>query len=308
MNRSKSWDLKTAFAILWMLFTVALAVWLFVFYARLFLSIEALGTPEALAILKHHRMVVYEMGTMIVALIVGGIALLRLIWLERQRSDQIRGFFAVFSHELKTSLSRLRLQAEGLQDELNRGGSRGPALRLLDDMGKLEVQLDNSLWVARADEDLFLVETIPLSQLLSEFAPQFPLLVHLSGEAFLRADRRAVESILKNILQNAVVHGEAQNLWIEVSLSPSRADQLRLVFRDDGRGFQGDKKSLGQLFLRHARTSGSGLGLYLVQRLSRLLGGEAHFRPTTQGFQVEIDLPGQISRPAEKTARSEEAT
>ena len=200
MKQEHRWDLKTAFAILWMIFTIALAVWLFVFHARLFQSIENLGTPEALEILKHHRMVAYEMVTMIVSLIIGGVALLRVIWLERRRSNQIQQFFAVFSHELKTSLSRLRLQAEGMQEDLKKNSRGGAALRLLDDMGKLEVQLENSLWVARGDEDLFLIETIPVSQVLGEFAPQFPLLVHLSSEAYLRSDRRAVERDRKSVV------------------------------------------------------------------------------------------------------------
>lgn len=303
MNQRKALDLKTALAVMWLIFTVALAVWLFVFHAQLFGDIEELGTPEAQELVQHSRMVAYELGTLIFALLIGGAGLLYLIWLERKRTDQIQRFFAVFTHELRTSISRLRLQAESVQGDLLKAGRGGPALRLLDDMGKLEVQLENSLWVARGEEDRFLIETIPLSRILSEFAPQFPLLVHLSREAFLRADRRALESIFKNVFQNAVVHGEAQNLWIEVV---EQAPVLRLSLRDDGKGFQGEKKNLGALFLRHGRSSGTGLGLYLIRRLARLLGGEARFVPLTQGFQIELELPGSLAaaEPRPPEARS----
>jgi len=264
-----------------------------VFHTRLFEGIENLGTPAAHDLSRHGRMVVYELTSLILALILSGAALFYLIRLERRRSDQIHGFFAVFSHELKTSLSRLRLQAEGVQDDLKKNGRGGPALRLLEDMGKLEVQLENSLWVARGEEDLLLIETLALSKIVGEFAHQFPLLVHLSREAFVRGDHRALQSIFKNIFQNAVVHGEAQNLWIEVSKGAS-ADQLCIRFRDDGQGFDGITQDLGQDFRRHTRSSGTGLGLYLVRTLSKIQGGDAHFQSATRGFIVELEIPGHL--------------
>lgn len=296
MNRQKAWDFKLALAVVWMIFTIALAVWLLIFHARLFAGIQALQTPEALLLWQHNKMVAYELTTLIVALLMGGIGLFYFIFLERRRSEQIRQFFAVFSHELKTSLSRLRLQAESLQEDLKKSGRSGPALRLLDDMGKLEVQLENSLWVARADEDRLLIETLPLSRLLSELAPQFPVQVHLSQEVYLRADRRALESLMKNIFQNAILHGEANNLWIEARAL--RSDRVELTVRDDGKGFQGQADLLGELFRRHTKTSGTGLGLYLVKKLSALMSGQASFVPLTQGFAVRLELPGSLQQGA----------
>ena len=294
MNIRRSWDYKTVLASLWIIFTIALACWLFVFNSRLFDQIETLSSPEAHSILRYQKMVASELGTMILALIIGGTGLLYLIWMERRRTDQIHQFFATFTHELKTSLSRLRLQAENLQDDLKRNGRVGSAaIQLLDDVGKLEVQLENSLWIARADEDRIFKEDLLLSRVLSDVAPQFPLLVHLSTDAQLKVDRRAWESILKNIFQNAVVHGLSENIWIEVTKKSD--SELLISFRDDGKGFQGQPERLGQIFRRHAQSSGTGLGLFLVQRLSRLLGGTARFITTPPGFKIEIEIPGSLT-------------
>ncbi|MFN7728093.1 MAG: sensor histidine kinase [Bdellovibrio sp.] len=298
MNREKAWDFKLALTVVWMIFTVALAVWLLIFHARLFRSIEALATPEALLIWKHNKMVAYELITIIIALLLGGIGLFYFIFQERKRSEQIRQFFAVFSHELKTSLSRLRLQAEGLQEDLKKSGRAGPTLRLLEDMGKLEVQLENSLWVARADEDKFLIETLALSRTLSELAPQFPVQVHLSSEAYLRVDRRALESLIKNLFQNAIVHGQAENVWIDVE---TQGAMIKLTIRDDGKGYQGHLDQLGELFRRHHKTSGTGLGLFLVKKLTKHLGGRAEFLALTQGFAVRLELPGSLQSPHKST-------
>lgn len=297
MSRPRLWDYKTVFAVVWMVFTVALAVWLFVFLGRMFSQLQDLGIAETKDIVRHGHMVAMELLSMIIALVIGGATLLYVIWLEKRRSLQIQEFFASFSHELKTSLSRLRIQSESLQEDFRKQPRGGAALRLLEDIGKLDVQLENSLWVARNDEDRLLVENVPVSKVLGEFAPQFPLLVHLSSEAFLRADRRAVESIFKNIFQNAVIHGEAQNLWIQVM--DAGFDRVQLSFRDDGKGFSGDRKSLGQIFRRHSKSSGTGLGLFLIRKLAKLLGGEARFVPSAKGFEIEIEIPGSLSKQAE---------
>lgn len=298
MNRPspRLWDVKTVFAVVWMAFTLALAVWLFIFHGRMFDQLQALNIPETQDIVRHGHMVATELLSMIIALAIGGASLLYVIWLEKRRSLQIREFFAVFSHELKTSLSRLRLQSESLQEDFRKNARGGPALRLLDDIAKLEVQLENSLWVAGDHEDRLLKEMIPVSKILGELAPQFPLLVHLSSEVYLRADRRAVESIFKNIFQNAVVHGEAQNLWIQVKdLGSSR---VLVSFRDDGKGFDGDRRGLGEIFRRHSRSSGSGLGLFLIRKLALLVDGQARFLPSRQGFEVEVEIPGSLQKPA----------
>jgi len=61
---------------------------------------------------------------------------------------------------------------------------------------------------------------------------------------------------------------------------------------DNGRGFPGDVGQLGKLFVRHARSSGSGVGLYIVRQLIKRMNGTIRFRSSeSEGFVAEFELP-----------------
>jgi len=104
------------------------------------------------------------------------------------------------------------------------------------------------------------------------------------------ADARALESVLTNLVQNSVIHGHATEVEITVRHTGSR---IAVVVIDNGCGFQGDQAQLGKLFIRHARSSGSGVGLYIVRQLAKAMKGEISFRNgEAGGFVAEVDLPG----------------
>ena len=104
------------------------------------------------------------------------------------------------------------------------------------------------------------------------------------------ADARALESVLTNLIQNAVIHGQAQQLTLTVEAAAS--SQLRVRVADDGRGFAGDFRQLGLRFLRHAHGSGSGMGLYIARQLAQRMGGTLTFaRGVPHGFVAELTLP-----------------
>jgi signal transduction histidine kinase len=92
----------------------------------------------------------------------------------------------------------------------------------------------------------------------------------LTGDGIVKADARALESVLTNLVQNAVIHGQATRVDIQVQRVSGR---LQVRVGDNGGGFQGDPSRLGELFVRHERSSGSGVGLYIVRRLVTSMNG-----------------------------------
>jgi signal transduction histidine kinase len=103
------------------------------------------------------------------------------------------------------------------------------------------------------------------------------------------ADARALESVLTNLVQNSVIHGHATEVDVTVRQANGR---VSVTVIDNGRGFQGDQGQLGKLFVRHARSSGSGVGLYIVRRLAKAMNGGIKFRNgEAGGFAAELELP-----------------
>lgn len=281
---------------LWLIFTVALATWQFIFQTRIIGNPEILLSSDVEA-RRYIRMVTYENAALIFSLIGGGVALFLLLRRERSKSQALQEFFATFTHEIKTSLAAIKLRAESLQGPKK---ELGPWYReeLLGDLNKLQIQLENSLFLARGEQDQLLTEKLSLKDLVMGLGPQMALQLHLQKNCWIMADRRAMESILKNIVQNSALHGKAENLWIEPKAgAPDAAAEgrVRLHFRDDGQGPPAEAPRLGELFYRPQSSSGNGIGLYLLRDLSRRMGGDAWFaKAEPKGFLVTIDLPGSL--------------
>jgi signal transduction histidine kinase len=295
-------DAKTSFAIrkflawTWLVFTVALATWQFVFVSRLLANPEMLSSSEHGA-QKFLRMVHYENLTLILSLILGGGSLLVLLRREKQKVVAQNQFFATFTHEIKTSLAAIKLRVETLQGADQKELSLWSREELLQQLTKLEIQLENSLHLAQGAKDPLFIEPIGLKDLLLSLGAHPEIQVHLKKDAIVQADRRALESVFKNIFLNSSVHGKAENIWIEAqTLSLSH---VRVSFRDDGQGLKTTTENLGVLFHRPLSTSGSGIGLYLIKSLAERLGGTADFSsPEEKGFQVNFDLPGKLTEAA----------
>jgi hypothetical protein len=291
---------KFGLGLAWMVFNLSLAAWWLIFGLR---QIDFVQTTTAHFAPEHsghvadfvrqQRMLISEGSILIVSLVVGGGALLYYIVREKIRGNQIRAFFATFSHELKTSIASLRLQVESLADDFSSSPSNPLFARLVKDSVRLEIQLENSLHLSQIHSNRFFFENLDVRRLLSALEHQWPeMKLEVVGDPFVRADHRAFETVVKNLIQNAIVHGGAKR----VTFAFRKIDGGRVSIRvsDDGAGFRGDFSKLGKLFVRHNAKSGSGVGLYLVQTLVERMGGQTRFVPREEtgksGFEIEIEL------------------
>lgn len=278
---------------IWLLFTVSLTVWWLIFSLKQQAMLATLELAQGHAeFLRYQSMLMMEGTTLIFSLLVGGVALTYSSYQQHRKNQQVKDFFATFSHELKTSITSLRLQAESLQDDLALSQHSQLFNRLMKDTVRLELQLENSLFLASAEQMKYFREKISLRKIFEYIQTQWPQLkVHLQGEATLHVDRRALESILKNILQNAVIHGAASEVFFQVQNLPGGKVQLRV--KDNGRGFQGKgEHNLGELFQRQSPSSGSAIGLALIKQLVLDHQGRVEFQTQPQ-FAIILTLPGE---------------
>lgn len=289
---------------LWLVFTVTLAGWWLVFGLRQLDLIKRLTVAGAPDLHRYYQMLMWEGGILIASLIGGGLALFYYARREQKRHAQVEEFFAAFTHDAKTALASLRLQAESLREDFASSEANPLLERLLGDTLRLQLQLENSLFLVNLPRGKFFLQPIRLGDRIEAMRLHWPnVTITQSGDGSVMADARALESVLTNLVQNAITHGHATQVDVTVR---RKAGRLSIMVIDNGCGFQGDLSRLGKLFVRHARSSGSGVGLYIVRQLAKAMNGTIQFCSGEEsGFVAELDLPEAAGTPA-SDALSEE--
>src|SRR5260221_5571151 len=276
---------------LWVVFTVTLAGWWLVLGLRQLDLLNCLNLEGAADFHRHYQMLLWEGGILIISLIGGGLALFYYARREQRRHAQVEEFFAAFTHDAKTALTSLRLQAESLREDFADAGPSPLLDRLLSDTLRLQLQLENSLFLVNLTRGAFFLEPISLSDRIDTLRHHWPdLLIAHSGDGVVLADARALESVLTNLVQNSVTHGQATE--VDVLVKRSGDDRLIVRLSDNGHGFHGDPDELGKLFVRHTRGSGSGVGLYIVRHLVKRMNGTIGItEASSSGFLAEMNFP-----------------
>ena len=278
-------------AVSWLVFTVALAVWWLIFGLSQARHLGALE-GEAAQLARVTRMLVLEGVILVLMLVAGGVALLVGIRYEQRRRRDMRAFYTAFTHDLKTSMASLILQAEALSEDIPEAAANPNLQRLQKDAVRLRLQLENALFLTESDAAV-LIESIDVRSMIDALRDDWPeLRIEMSGDDRVRADRRAFESVLRNLLQNAVVHGRATAVRVELRRLPSGA--VEMMVSDNGRGAAADVAiALDRPFTRTAPTSGSGVGLYVCRGLLRQMHGQIRLlTDQASGFGVAVQLPG----------------
>jgi signal transduction histidine kinase len=276
--------------VVWIVLTVSLATWWLVLGLKQADQLDALGRPQSMELAHVRQMLAWEGGTFIGLLLVGGTGLWLSVRREHLRRREIEAFFMAFTHDLKTSLASLQLQAESLREDLPEARDNANLDRLMKDALRLQLQLENSLYFAEPEGGLYL-EPVDLAAFIRRVSGDWPeLTVDVRGDAHALVDSRALESVVRNLLQNAVTHGHAHTMTITVD---TRAGRVIITATDDGRGASPEViETLGQPFTRPTPMSGTGVGLFVSRRLVRRMRGELAFAaaPGT-GFTAVLDLP-----------------
>ena len=210
--------------------------------------------------------------------------------------DAKRQLLLAISHELRSPLTRARLNAE-LVDESD---ARSALLHDLSEMRDLITDLLESERLAGGHSALQ-TETTDLNALVHELVStqfstrgiRFDLAADLPA---LQLDPTRMKLLLRNLLDNALRHGtEAGEPPV---VRTSRQDQgVLLSVRDHGAGVtEAQLNQLGAAFYRadaaRARsTGGVGLGLYLCRLVAEAHGGELTIRNALPGLAIDVRLP-----------------
>ncbi|WP_269801629.1 MtrAB system histidine kinase MtrB [Desertihabitans aurantiacus] len=218
-------------------------------------------------------------------------------------------FVSDVSHELRTPLTTVRMAAEVLHDareDLEPLAARSAEL-LYHEVDRFEGLLGDLLEISRFDAGAAVLqteETDVLDLVEREVAAQrafaersgTPLtIIRPTRPCTAEVDPRRITRILRNLITNAIEHGEGRpiDIWVE-----GNEDAVAVAVRDHGIGFEAAQaKQVFHRFWRadpaRARTvGGTGLGLAISLEDARLHSGwlNAWGRPG-MGAQFRLTVP-----------------
>jgi signal transduction histidine kinase len=247
----------------------------------------------------------YQLLTLVglVLLVVAGSAALLLAERRAARLAVMqREFVASVSHELRTPLTTLRMHAELLREGWVEEAVRS---RFYDDLvvesTRLGQLVENVLTLSRLERGRApVLRAGDLGAAISEAAEKRRRFVELKGfdlavdapEVEARFDREAIDTIVANLLDNAVKYGGGTDARIAVAVRAS-ADRALIAVSDGGPGIPPTERErvFEQFYRAGAGGTGTGLGLTLVRRLAREQSGDARVIATATGCTVEVWLP-----------------
>ena len=230
----------------------------------------------------------------------------------RATRDHEERLLANLRHDLRTPLTVIGGFATAIADGTADGAEAIKAARTIGEeatrLERLVAELD-TMERLRSGAGALRPEAIDAGTLLDQTVERFRTraasrgvdLTVVAGAApvaadlAFSADRVAVDRILGNLIENAlvVVPSPGGHIWLEARGS---ADWMTLLVSDDGPGFPaGGTDRVFDRFYRGdpARSGpGSGLGLAIVRELARAHGGEAQAESLApHGARVVVHLP-----------------
>jgi signal transduction histidine kinase/ActR/RegA family two-component response regulator len=222
-------------------------------------------------------------------------------------------FLASMSHELRTPLSAVLGRAELLRDEVYGpvNARQSDALRVIDESGRHLLSLINDILDLSKIEagKLSLVQELLIVQdlcqaslrLVAQTAQGKQIAVSSkvdSALTIIQADSRRLKQILVNLLSNAVKFTPSGgSIGLE---AVGDAQRQRVVFTVWDTGIGISPENLARLFQPFVQIdsslsrqyTGTGLGLALVDRLTKAHGGSIHVESMPgQGSRFSISIP-----------------
>jgi two-component system sensor histidine kinase MtrB len=220
-----------------------------------------------------------------------------------------RRFTSDVSHELRTPLTTVRMATDLIftaRDDFEPAVARSAEL-LQAELDRFEELLTDLLEISRFDAGFAILDSEPadLVPVVRRVAERLESLAEKVGSpieldlpehpVIAEVDQRRVERVLRNLIGNAVEHGESRPVRVTLAADDSA---VAVTVRDHGIGLKpGEEKLVFNRFWRadpsRARqTGGTGLGLSISLEDARLHGGwlEAWGAPG-QGAQFRLAVP-----------------
>ena len=226
--------------------------------------------------------------------------------MERRLEKQRVEFFAAASHELKTPITIIKGQLQGMLYQVGRYKDRetylAQSLEITDTLGKMVQEL---LTISRLDTPGYTCKksNLNLSNLINDRLTAFEDLFmqkdltveqSISPEVYILGDMQLLQKALDNLLGNAAAYSGAGNqvlikLWKDTETTTLTIENTGAHIPDE---------AISKLFepfyridqSRNRQTGGTGLGLYIVKTILNLHEAKIEVTNTLQGVIVSTQF------------------
>lgn len=212
---------------------------------------------------------------------------------DLSRLDQDRALIlAGVSHDLRTPLTRLRMGIEmSVEDEESRHAMSA-------DVEEMDRTIGQFLDFARSDGGEA-KQGVRLDQLLGDLAAQYQrrqLLVtaEIAEVPSIQGQPQALRRLAANLIDNALRYGEGRPVDLALTMTDGA---IRLTVADRGPGIppaevERLKRPFTRLESARSNTGGAGLGLAIVERITRHHGGSLELLPREGGgLLARVTMP-----------------
>lgn len=256
-------------------------------------------------------MVLGEGAVFVAILLLGLRSVRKSINQELELANQQKNFLLSVTHELKSPLASVKLQLQTLaKRELPKEKAQQLYTRALNDANRLEKLVENLLLVNKVESgtlpvtksnvglDLFVQRIIDVYYTDESLNGKIQF-EQKSGKAVL-ADEMALESIIINLIDNALKYGNGSAIKLETISTSDKLVELKI--KDEGQGIADQEKlKIFERFYRVGneevrKTKGTGIGLYLVKLLVEEHRGKIQVydnNPTGSVFVVTLPTVSQ---------------
>ncbi|MFY9136240.1 ATP-binding protein [Zwartia sp.] len=214
---------------------------------------------------------------------------------ERAQREEQANFLKMLAHEMKTPLSVVRMAVGGTSLPTK---THEVVERAVTDMDSI---IERLLQVERLEDERIDIQLqdIDLLEMVNSLCLSIPegerIHRHAQGELSLQSDPQLVRVILSNLLENALKYSPPASPVMMTLTGDLTKVRIEVENTVGSAGFPDPQQVFSKYYrsaLAHQRT-GSGLGLYLVQSLVKLLGGSVSYEAKAQGARFMLDIPAQ---------------
>lgn len=218
--------------------------------------------------------------------------LIEIIEKEREAESRRKDFVATISHELKTPITIISGQLEGMIYNIGKYKDRDAYLKKsYESTQELKELVNEMMEISKCEileKDLYL-KKINLSKLLYKLVNRQAFLIeekniktelNIDDDIFIECDEERMTKAINNIINNAIKYSPNNekliiNLYTKNNKSTKRNIIKKIYVEIENTGTKIDDKYLKEIFKpffrieksRSRKTGGSGLGLYLVNQI-----------------------------------------